>query len=259
MAKKPTTKRRAAAETETIKESIFDALAGAGAASMNGPGVQETKKETSDPEVTTAALLEQIGSLKAEIAQMGQTQTAILSQPSVDTRVDPPPVKAPEFPDPTIYPVEYAKAVAEYTVALQRHDADQRAHENKQRATQSNQYDQLFEDFAEAYPEYAEDDSRMEFVALKVADDAKRRGLDVNRYMFSNPSRFFKDVTKKYETIFGKPGEETDTETETDQDDGRSTSIFGGLESSPRGKPATPPAGDMVKDLQDVQRRLGLF
>lgn len=260
MAKRPVTKRREKAETESIQESIFDALAGAGAASMNGTSrVQESKRETSDPEVTTAALLEQIGALKGEIASMSQTHSALMAQPLVTATVEPPKVVAPEFPDPTVYPVEYARAVAEYTVALQRREYETQKRENAQRVEQTNKYDTLFEDFAEAYPELAEDEDRMQFAATKAVNDAKKRGLDPDKYMFTNSARFFKDVARQYETVFGKDEAQDEPEREERDDNSRSASIFGGLERGPRGKPSTPPAGDMIKDLQDVQRKLGIF
>ncbi len=141
--------------------------------------------------------------------------------------------------------------------------------------------DGLWEDFGDLYPDY--DQERVEFAAGKVAEKAKRKGIDVEKYMFVTSERFIKDTAKEYERLFGVPEEDDDDTSipkrtrkakpardgqtrnrrvrdDNDDDDGRSASIFGGQESG--GRPGRREPNDelnMIDDIQALQRKTGFF
>ena len=100
-----------------------------------------------------------------------------------------------------------------------------------------------------------------------MLDKAKARGIDPQRYITTGREQFFGDIASEYKALFGdrKLGaddlDNTDTEDEG-EDNSRAMSIFGGLEGSgkPQGKETGKAAlGDMVKDIQDIQRRTGFY
>ena len=204
-------------------------------------------------------LLAKIGAMQERMDTLQRTNEALMtSGPSTSGVVTP---KAPELgdlPDPVTNPKEYAKAVSDYTQAVRDHDAAIRSQQDAEARERSNRYDALEAEFTSENPEIAEDPDRLRFITNKVVSRAKDRGLDLERYMFTNRRRFFDDLVAEHEKIFGTRKGEDD---EGDEDEGRSTSVFGGVESGGRGGRGRPAEdrGDMLKDLQNEQRKLGLF
>jgi hypothetical protein len=212
---------------------------------------------------------------------MERSNLALTMPAQVNTIVAP---KEPTFnmeglPDPVINPKAYgeelAKRMASYNGELQAfHTAKQTA------APQGGNYDVLWEDFATANPSYADDQEGIEFATAKVIKNMQRRGVDTNRYMFQQSDRFFRDIVGAYNERFGKPGEDVLEEPKTrrapvqgdatgtgrrpeeegDIEPNRTGGIFGGVDGSSSGRtPRAPVAGDMIKDLHDLQRKSGYW
>lgn len=258
MAKRKVSRTPLKKQMEEQRNDIFSALSTDGAAHMNGPDYQEPapdagKEGTKDP---TAELYTKIGALEARLEQMTMMQMVQPEPVKINTQITPPQKK--ELPDPTLYPEEYARAVHENIMSElnAKQQAEREQAQTKQQ--ESSKYDALYEDFAIAYPEIAEHEDRLEFVAAQVVRDAQKRGIDPNRYMFQHQQKFMADIAARYEQVFGSKTDEG--KGEEDQDDGRSTSIFGGLEAGPQGgRRQTPPQGDMIKEIHAEQRKMGLF
>ena len=195
--------------------------------------------------------------------------------PTVRDSPKPPTLNLENLPDPVSDPKEYGKVLGERT-AIYNRELNEHYTATQQQQTQGVSSAQLWEDFAEEYDAYAQDQEGVEFATNKVIATAKRRGLDISKYMFANSDRFFRDVVKAYDARFGKPeGDDNETmetrdihqrrpakrqEQEDDRDEGRTQGIFGGQESGSQGRAPRPPQpGDMLKDLQDMQRKSGYY
>lgn len=216
---------------------------------------------------------------------------ALLSQPShnnwqsqVTQDVETKPESIP-LPDPALDPDGFSNATtrrAEIAYEnLRRRDAAQ----NKMAKDIDEKVADLWADFGDAYPEMSEDKDRIDYVATQVVKEATRKGLDINRYMFgTGRERFMKDVVKKYTKVFGDPETDEDdyddnprsrrsassvpsrrrsaNRNRAEEDDGRSSGIFGGDESG--GRPNRRQTDDetgpsMIDDIHAMQRRTGFF
>lgn len=202
------------------------------------------------------------------------------------------PEKLLPLPDINTDPEGWAKATNENAIITARNTVRQQQFE----AGKSNDLDakaqELFDTFAEQYPEYAEmGTERVEFAATQVAKRAKARGLDVMRYMFTTRDRYLRDVQKEMAKTFGEPEEfnddidddfepaprrrgrpaRNDTRTQSrrrrnndssqDYDDGRTGGIFGGADSGgrPSGGNDEADRGSMIDDFQIMQRKTGFW
>lgn len=218
-----------------------------------------------------ASLQQQVSGLIASNEELKRTNLALMSSPggvtAGDTTVTAPKFDMTGLPDPGLEPEKYAEAVAQRAsqfVAAQQ-EANMRA--NSRRNDQENRVQTLWNDFTSQYEDY-DNLERIDFVAQKVVSDMRSRGVDPEKYMFGAKETFFKDVTKKYDEIFGKPGEETDDDTgagttrSNDGDDvSRTAGIFGGLESG-GGRSAgadNTPKSDMLSEIQERQRKSGFY
>lgn len=256
-------------EQEEIPNSIFDAL------NLNPPGGVQRQEE---PErkvpkgPTVEELQKQLADLTSRMEHADRANMALTTAQPV-LKVEP---KEPQFSlenmpdivadDGKSYAAELAKRTAQYTKDLQDfHQAKQTASAPAPGQNPS----ELWNEFSQSYADYAADQEGIEFATQKVVAQAQRKGLDVNRYMFQNSDRFFRDVVKVYDERFGKPEAEEEVEPtprrrakrqEEPEDEGRTGGIFGGIDhSSGKGTPSAPPPGDMVKDLQDIQRKMGYY
>lgn len=255
------------AKKQPTQEQYNDFEPGSGA-----QGGQE--QEQSTPKATVEDVLAKLEGLQARLDKAERTNMALMSAaPRVEERDMRPASTEVDFsdlPDPVTYPKEYA---AELTKRTQAAFQAQVAAQERQRgvsATREQQAKQLWDRFSTAHKEYASHQDRVEFAAAQVAQDAKARGIDLERYMFGpGADMFLEDVKKRMDDIFGAPGagqkgkgkaQDDEEEEEDEQDDARSTSIFGGLESAGRpGRPSKEDVGDMIKELQDTQRKSGWY
>lgn len=253
-------------QEEVIPESIFDVI------SPDREQVTKTKeKEDKGPSMTElqAQLAEMNKRLEAsERANMALTTT-------VDTSVAPkePTLNMEELPDPVTNPQEYAKELTTRTGQYTRDLLNFQTQSNQAQHKQSQNAETLWEDFASAYQPYADDQERMEFVTAQVVKDAARRGLDVQKYMYQHRDRFFSDLAKRYDTVFGKPEDDGETEVELQttprrqrqqpqerEEASRTDGIFGGTDQGGPGRQQEPlKNGDMIKDIHDIQKKMGLY
>lgn len=273
ISKKPM-KKQSDTQEEQIG-SIFDSIAKTDDRPQDRPTSGDNPKpETSD----SATLMEKIGQLETRLADQDRRMMQVYSTPTV---VVPQQVQEPKavsmegLPDPITDAQGYAEELNRRITA----NWDARQQVERQRQQQQSQADTavdgLWQEFQQSYPDYAGEADRLDYIAGRVATRLKGRGVDLQRYMYGNREGFMEDVVTEYEKVFGKP--ETDDNTEvrdqpqsvprrrnksqtTDDDDSRTGGIFGGYESGGRlEKERNPPAGDMVKDIQDLQRKSGLF
>jgi hypothetical protein len=197
---------------------------------------EATAKAAGKDDATTLAQLQaQIAKLTTDLDNQRQTNTALLSQPLVQVQPQAPQIDMKNLPDPTLEPEAYASEVARRTTAYIGAVEQVRSAQAQAAGQQNGRVDQLWEDFGEKYPQYADRADQVEYAATKVAQQAQKRGLDVNKYIFGASSVFMADVAKEMEKVFGKSGVEDD---EDDEPDNRTAGLFGGNESG--GKPVKP-------------------
>lgn len=235
------------------------------------------------------ALLGKIGAMEAELAALRRTNTALMAQnggytaPAGGSLAPQKEVEADfsGLPDPVTAPEEYQKEVAKRISAQIRAQQEQenaaRAAQQDAQASRDAQVNALWSDFEEKYPDLAAHRDIVEVVAVSVANKAKAKGIDVQRYMFAASDQYIEDVAAEMKKKYGKAlevmgkGEEGDEH--QDGDDGstmsealmaaRTRGISGGLPTSGKAtkgagdEPA--PRDDLISDLQKVQRSMGII
>lgn len=239
----------------------------------------EPKGSKADQATTIAELQAQLGAMNKRMEQQDRENMALLA-PAVSVVVPPkePQLNMDGLPDPIVNPKEYGQELAKrqtaYFTEMQNYNAAKNAP-----PPGAGDVNVLWEDFKSQHGEYLENEDGLEFAITKVLKKAKAKGIDIDKYRFQFSDRFFKDITETYDGLFGKPGEQEDVddvedrrtparkaqpEPDEDSDEGRTSGIFGGIDSSGTGKRGSPevnpyaPSG-MVKDIQDMQRKSGYF
>jgi hypothetical protein len=241
------------------------------------------------PDQRVLDLERRLAEFQAQLEETQRANTALLAQaPRAQNFEAPTPVKEKPLPDPAIDPDGFAVAMEERL--RNRLEASNRTNYEASRTQRelTDRVEGLWEDFNSTYSDY--DQEKVEIAAGKVAEKAKRKGLDVEKYMFVSSDRFFRDTVKEYERLFGAPGEENDEDVDDndyddaprsrkarpasngktrnrrdrdddDRDDGRSASIFGGQESGGRpGKSRKDDEGpSMIDDIHNMQTRTGFY
>lgn len=266
-----TPKRAQRQQDDEIQENIFDALA---EYSPQGPSGSPapTSQQAAAPEPTVADLMKLIGEQNERIRRQEEAQLALLTNPPSThqfSQAVPQQQQEAELPDPIQDPVGYGN---ELQARIYRKLAADREHDdrNKQmKDSQSQALTNLWEDFAIAYPAYADDTERVEYVAAKVAQKAKARNIDLNRYMFGNQDRFMRDLTAEFDRLFGAPGEVDEVEDEAparrqtrqreEPETHRTGGLFGGMESGSKPVGGKLPPGDMIRDIHEIQRKSGFY
>lgn len=227
--------------------TIFDHM---GVKQPNEP--QPQAKPT--PEVDVSALMQKIagleGTLNAIASRPAPAQAPVYTPPAAQT-----PQKW-DWADPVTEPDAFAATLGQYTTyVIEQRDAAQRAEQEKVRA-QSQKANALWADFSSQYKEYAEKGDQIGYAYRRVADRLAENGIDPLDYGTVNKPALFQQVVDEYTKVFGpiKPTQSSD-----DDDNSRTAGIFGGFESG--GKPAEgkEAPGDMIKDLKDMQKAMGIF
>lgn len=260
-------------QEEEIPESIFDTEAFGG------------KRQPEKKEPTVKELMERLGQLEARNQEYERerdyesTRPIVVQAPQPQPEIKEPTLDLKGLPDPVAQPEAYAEVIAQRTIKYQNDMQDYRTRKSGAAKPQAGgDFDALWEDFVEKNPAYAENDARTRFAVGEVAKKLAKKGVDMNRYLFTRSERFFKDVTDEYDKVFGKPVTEDDLDLEDrpdqskgrrsqrassddDGDDGRAATILGGGDnpSGTREGPPTPKPGDFIKDLTDMQRKSGYF
>lgn len=222
-------------------------------------------------EKTNKGLQEQLAGSQRHLMSLMSTpvRPAATAEPKPPAPVQ---VSVEGLPDPITAPEAYAKALNErisgaITTGIEgriEYAEASRQHKASSQAGHQERADALWEEFRETYPDLAEDETLVEVAVRRVSQRAQRRGVDLDTYMFRTSENFMADVAaetrkvqekyKKADKPEPKPGEGQGAQ----DDPGRTGGIFGGVPAS--GGPAAPDAeGDMVKELQDVQRKTGFY
>lgn len=222
-------------------------------------GVKDPKTTTleqpKEPQVDVAALL-------AKIDALSGTVNSLVNRPEPAPQYHyQPPVQPTgpkfEWADPVTEPEAFGNTLAAYTAHVLDEQRKKERAEQDQIQAQRNEAQGLWQDFTSQYKDYADKGDQIGYAYRKVLDDAAARGMDVARYKTVGKQQLFQDVVQEYNKIFGAPGV---TKEPTDEETNRTGGIFGGFESG--GQPAKgkePEAGDMIKDLKDIQRASGFF
>ena len=213
-------------------------------------------------------LMERIGRMEASYETLQRQNEQLLSATMAPTQPDPTPepgnLSFDGLPDPIEDTAAWQQGLNDRINALvesklsHAQTAQQTATANEQR------YVDLWNDFQSEHSEWADRYDLIEFAAGKLADRARRRGIDVERYMFATSNQFFSDVIAEAERI-GGPVEAESTETEeTKEPADRSEGIFGGADHGQQLFPNQDPnedddPGDLVEDILDMQRQSGYF
>lgn len=273
MAPIPSRRRRQQPQREEIPESIFDAL---NRVDPNGNPVTKEKVANTGP--TIEDLQRQLSAMNERVEAAERIQTVITAPAHIPEVPKEPTFNLDNLPDPVSDPKAYTKQMAARQAAYSRQLNDYYQEQNNVKAKTQGTYQQLWTDFASQYGEYADDQEGVEFATNKVRNTLIKRGVDVDKYMFSNPEKFFKEITKTYDARFGQPGEDDEPVREepvqrrrqpaqrqaVDRDGDelpiRTGGIFGGIDGGSGGRaPAQPQAGDMLKDLRDIQIKTGYY
>lgn len=291
------TKRRKPEQVDD--DNIFAAPVAQTFEDVDGEDDQRQQDDSTDIQKQMEEMEKRLEAMQTALDRANNTNLALLSNPLgastdqgerfVEEKI--------EIPDPTVDPDGFVRATerkAQQAAAKKNFDDEQA----RRRANDINEKVKgLWEDFADTYPDHADQQDRVEFAAEQVIRRAKRRGIDPQKYMFVTSEKFMADVAAQMEKTFGPVGDDGDYEDEEDTTDrrsrdsarsnrrvssrsdrpqrksarssnsgddfdaGRTGGIFGGLESG--GRPAArgraEDEGSMLDDIQKMQRKTGFF
>lgn len=210
-----------------------------------------------------AALTKQIGELQSQISR-----PVVVNVPPVTAHVEQPQEPTVDYkglPDPVQDPEGYAAALGQRLLAAAEAKANYR--QSRQAAVKNSQdeRDALFNDFA-AKPEYAsiaKDEDGVEFAATKVLKRMQARKQDVQAYMFQQSDKFFEDVAKEYNEIFGEADEGDEPAASGRRDEPvevtRTGGIPGGLGSGSRPAARADKTSDLYTEVRAIQQKGGWY
>ncbi len=116
-------------------------------------------------------------------------------------------------------------------------------------------YNDLWEDFQSSHKDHAGDFRRVQYAANQVASSLAKQGMDVEKYMFMNRTRFMEDVAREMDSIFGKPEDKTQKPAE-DPDPTRTGGMFGGIDSGSKPEASLAP-DNAFSDIRKWQEETG--
>jgi hypothetical protein len=241
------------------------------------------------------ALAKQIAELQKANDEIQRANMALLNNPSFGREVDfQPQLEDPDkiaLPDPALDPDGFSKANLRRMEVQNANQRKLREAEDRKNQTVKEKADALEAAFASKYPELAQDKERLDYISIKVATEAQKRGLDVQRYMFLTQDKFLDDVAKRYVKVFGEPEPLEDDDDFDYQEDARrserhaprnrgrtrarrrdrsedndvvsrTSGIFGGTESG--GRPGRVQDDerhmpDMIDDIHAIQKKTGFY
>lgn len=257
MARVSRTPRKAPAQQEQDMHSNLNALYG----DTSHLNPEPQGGDTPQPQgPTVEGLMERIEALSRQVEQQQLANLALTQAPPQQTPQAPPALSFEGLPDPLHDAEGYARAL---TQRIFQHSEATRTYEqqvSQQRQQGNDRYALLFEDFSIQHPDLADDEELLRIATETAVNKVRRRGIDVDRYMFGNTQRFFSDVVKEHERLFGKR-DTADAGHEGNDGGHRTGGIFGGQESGgrPGANRSQEKPGDMIKELQEVQRKMGMF
>ena len=277
MAPRTLSRRRREQDDEPHSESIFDILDPNG---TTHPPKAKTQAESEAP--TMEELMAKLAAQQDQLDRMATERSMADSrvQPQAQTTMpERPTLNLESLPDPVTDAKAYAQAIAERTMAYQSAIQDYTTKASAATAKPSlGDPDALWEDFTEQYPDYADAESQIRFATAEVAQRLAKRGVDVQKYMFTHADQFYKSIVKEFDKTFGSPVEDPDegderatqerqatrrrarTQDDGDDDgDGRTDGILGGSENQGVRQGAPKPKGGLIEDLQAIQRKTGYY
>ncbi len=249
------------------------------------------KQSKADPVDKSAELLGKIEALTSTVEDLkSQNQRLMAAGPSYQApvqqvaQVDPAKLKVDftGLPDPLDNRAEYDRQLAErINAAIEgRTHAVREEVTREQTARQSRE--QLWNDFKTRHEAWADYPDLVATVAEQLVRKAQAQGIDPQRYMFVNSQGFHDDIAKELSAKYGRLVADQDDEGDEPTgrgdgtvegvlrrggpeqfDDAGRTSVLGGLEAggrpSDRAQRGGKPPQTYDKDIQDVQRAMGLY
>lgn len=216
----------------------------------------EPEVKSDGPDIST--LMARIDSLEKRAEQLHQTNLALMTQapapsPSPQT-TQAPQIDWNNLPDPVLDGAAYAQELTTRIMAMNQPRPDPHA---EARATE----ERLWKEFEEKNTEYAQDKDKVEFVARKVFDNARKKNIDLQKYVLGATDTFFEDVKTEYDRVFGKPETDNDDSDQDDEvDNSRSETVLTGGPAYTLNTKVTPGnMGSIVSDLHERQKKMGLF
>lgn len=235
------------------------------------------------------ALAKQLTDMQNRLSEAERTNMALLTMPQGNRSqvtdqpmfVDPMTVK---LPDPALDPDGFDAATARRNELRDQNRTSKAEFESRRKREQDDKVEDLWANFSSKFEDYAGDREKIDFVSIKLAKAAQRRGIDVERYMFVTQDKFMQDIVSEYNKVFGEPvvddnrdEDREDTRRSASRRDARSTprrrnreedvyedrtrGVFGGNEGGGRarsGKDAeTGPT--MIDDLYAIQKGSGFY
>lgn len=238
----------------------------------------EKERKGEDGENSVEALMEringfqtQLGEVLAENKRLSATNQALLSNPAgqYTQEEEPKPpagVDLKGLPDAYSHPEEHATELNKRINAAINANVDyatqKQARAAKAANDQASRADNLWDSFQQTYPDLAKQRSVVRVAAVEVAEDAKKRGVDLDSYMYKTTDLFMADVAAKIKADFGRlyePADDADPEPAPEPN--RTGGLHGGGQQQ-RTKPTRDPddePGDFAAELQDTQRNMGIF
>ena len=242
-------------------------------------------KPKGDNDDLVATLVKQVGDLAKELGELKENRNTALEdqyfRSTASTQLTIPEMPKPVepnyegLPDPIDDPIGYtkgvdaarAKAEEENAAAQDAYDEAVAAYEEQQQ----HQIQSLYNDFSEKYPEYAKNNSRVDYLAETIVAKKQKEGIDGMKYMLTG-SRFFNDLISEYDKVFGSPEKSEDEEKPAvDELTGfrhgdelplsRTDGIPGGTEPSSKSKEPSDSEekGNMLDEVGSLQRASGFF
>lgn len=266
MAKAVSKNRRAAPQDDL--ESPLDALQGNPAGNQpepqdDPPAAGDEKAQPQDQVVL--GLMQQIIDMRREMDALAMSSMRGPGGPAPTIVVPqaPPALNMEGLPNPVTEPAKYgeelAKRMLDHQNAVSNYNRQQAEAASGTAQNHEQSINALWEDFQVQYPDISEDEDRLGYVAQKVVTKAKSRGIDPQRYMFGNQDRFMRDVANEYKRIFGDIGEPDTQITDPNTPDGRTAGVFSTPSGAGTRRQAQPGPGDMIKEIQERQRKSGFF
>lgn len=162
---------------------------------------EEPKASPPERDEKSAALEQEVKELREQLAEMRR----LLMLTREDKPASQPQDDEIDIPDDALYDKkalrEAVEKLVEKRIAAQKEEQVSQS-EAQQRITA------LWNDFAQAYPDYAtQPPSRVRFAVAEVVAQMQQRGEDVWKTLQVAPDAFFKKVVKVYDDTFGTPGE----------------------------------------------------
>lgn len=239
---------------------ILDAL-------KTGSSVREEKDEGfGGVEAQVAALTERLEGLSRQNEALMQanshlmTQHMVNRQPGLDALPDP--VDVDDSIDPLMDKDDFTRALDRRIMTLV--ENSQGAQDNLYASqTQINESaEQMWSDYSEWNPDWADVPEKVEYAVSRVTANAQKRGYNLEQYMFANTQQFFADIDAEMVAVFGEPAGEGEGDDGGDDSLDRTGGLFpgGAPEGMPRSRaPKEGQPGDMMKDIQDLQRESGFW